>query len=156
MSAKRSLLGLAFWLAFSFSAALFGSQFPPGAWYQGLAKPGFTPPAWLFGPVWTVLYIMMGLAAWLVWRDKGFAGAGTALGLFVVQVILNGLWSFIFFGLQRPGLALGEMVLLWLAIGATFVGFWRVKPAAGSMLAPYWLWVSFAAVLNFYLWHLNP
>lgn len=155
MSVIKSWLGLVFWLAVSFSAALFGSQFPPAAWYQGLAKPAFTPPDWLFGPVWTVLYAMMGVAAWQVWRDKGFSGAGAALALFVGQVILNGLWSFIFFGLQRPGLAFGEIILLWLAIGATLAAFWRTKPAAGLLLAPYWLWVSFAAVLNFYLWRLN-
>jgi tryptophan-rich sensory protein len=95
------------------------------------------------------------VAAWQVWRDKGFSGAGAALALFVGQVILNGLWSFIFFGLQRPGLAFGEIILLWLAIGATLAAFWRTKPAAGLLLAPYWLWVSFAAVLNFYLWRLN-
>jgi benzodiazapine receptor len=155
ISVGRSWLGLFFWLILCFGVAAFGSQFTPDSWYRQLAKPGFTPPDWVFGPVWTILYIMMALAAWLVWRDRGFGGARLALSLFVLQLMLNGLWSFIFFGLQRPGLAFGEIVLLWLAILMTLAMFWRLAPSAGLLLAPYWLWVSFAAVLNFALWRMN-
>jgi len=155
LSTSSSLAGLIFWLALCFATALFGSQFTPGPWYQQLAKPSFTPPDWIFGPVWTILYLMMGVAAWLVWRNKGFAGAAPALSLFVVQLALNALWSFIFFGLKQPGLAFGEILLLWLAILGTLVAFWRLAPAAGLLLAPYLLWVSFAALLNFSLWRLN-
>lgn len=120
-----------------------------------MAKPCFTPPGWVFGPVWTILYIMMAVAAWLVWRDRGFGGARLALGLFVLQLLLNGLWSFIFFGLKLPGLAFGEIVILWLAVLGMLTAFWRLAPAAGLLLLPYWLWVSFAAVLNFALWRMN-
>lgn len=155
INAGRSWLGLFFWLALCFGVAAFGSQFTPGFWYQQLAKPGFTPPGWVFGPVWTILYIMMAVAAWQVWRDRGFGGARPALGLFVLQLLLNGLWSFLFFGLKQPGLAFAEIVLLWLAILGTLMKFWRLAPAAGLLLLPYWLWVSFAAVLNFALWRMN-
>ena len=125
-------------------------------WYPTLAKPSFNPPSWVFGPVWTMLYILMGIAAFLVWR-KGLATAGvrSALSLFGVQLALNGLWSFLFFGLHSPGWALAEIVVLWLAIVATLVAFWRLTTAAGWLLAPYLAWVSFAAVLNGSIWALN-
>jgi tryptophan-rich sensory protein len=125
-------------------------------WYPTLVKPSFNPPAWVFGPVWTLLYILMGVAAFLVWRH-GLASEGVrlALAVFAVQLALNGLWSILFFGLQAPGWALVEIILLWLAIVATLVLFWRVAPAAGGLLLPYLAWVSFAAVLNASLWWLN-
>jgi len=125
-------------------------------WYPTLAKPSFNPPAWVFGPVWTLLYIMMGVAAFLVWR-QGLTteGARIALTVFAVQLALNGLWSILFFGMQTPGWALVEIVLLWLAIIATIGLFWRVTPAAGMLLLPYLAWVSFATVLNASLWWLN-
>ena len=125
-------------------------------WYPTLIKPFFNPPAWIFGPVWTVLYIMMGVAAFLVWR-QGFATEGVklALTLFAVQLSLNGLWSILFFGMQAPGWALIEIGALWLAIIVTIVLFWRVSPTAGILLLPYWAWVSFATVLNASLWWLN-
>jgi tryptophan-rich sensory protein len=125
-------------------------------WYPTLTKPSFNPPAWVFGPTWTVLYIMMGVAAFLVWRE-GF-GAGKvklALTLFAVQLALNGLWSILFFGLHAPGWALVEIIALGFAIIATTVLFWRVVPAAGMLLLPYLAWVSFATVLNASLWWLN-
>ncbi len=127
------------------------------SWYPTLVKPSFNPPAWVFGPVWTLLYLTMGVAAFLVWR-RGLDAAGvrTALTLFVAQLVLNGVWSLLFFGLRAPGLAFAEILVLWLAIGATTRLFWRVVPAAGLLLVPYWLWVSFAAVLNGALWRLNP
>jgi tryptophan-rich sensory protein len=125
-------------------------------WYPTLIKPPFNPPAWIFGPVWTVLYIMMGVSAFLVWR-QGFATEGVRLALtvFAVQLALNGLWSILFFGMQAPGWALVEIGALWLAIVLTIVLFWRVSPTAGILLLPYWAWVSFATVLNASLWWLN-
>jgi len=125
-------------------------------WYPTLIKPSFNPPAWIFGPVWTLLYIMMGVAAFLVWRH-GFATEGVklALAVFAVQLFLNGLWSILFFGMHAPGWALIEIGLLWLAIVMTIVLFWRVSPTAGMLLVPYWAWVSFASVLNASLWWLN-
>jgi len=125
-------------------------------WYPTLVKPSFNPPAWVFGPTWTVLYIMMGVAAFLVWRRGLDAnGVSVALTVFAVQLALNGLWSILFFGMQAPGWALVEIILLWLAILATLVLFWRVIPTAGMLLLPYLAWVSFASVLNASLWWLN-
>jgi tryptophan-rich sensory protein len=125
-------------------------------WYPTLTKPPFNPPAWVFGPVWTLLYIMMGIAAFLIWR-RGLTTEGVRLALaaFVTQLALNGLWSILFFGMQAPGWALVEIILLWLAITATILLFWRVAPAAGMLLLPYLAWVSFATVLNASLWWLN-
>jgi len=148
-------IGLGFWLAVTFAAAAIGSRFQPGQWYALLAKPALTPPSWVFGPVWTLLYLMMGIAAWLVWREHGLAGALCPLGLFLGQLALNALWSYLFFGLHRPGLALLDIVALWLGILATLVAFWRAYPAAGLLLLPYFIWVSFAGYLNFQFWRLN-
>ena len=125
-------------------------------WYPTLVKPSFNPPAWVFGPVWTALYFMMGVAAFIVWRQGiGADGVRVALVVFVVQLALNGLWSILFFGMQSPGWALVEIVVLWLAIGVTIRLFWVVVPTAGALLLPYMAWVSFATVLNASLWWLN-
>jgi tryptophan-rich sensory protein len=126
------------------------------SWYPTLVKPFFNPPAWVFGPVWTMLYILMGVAAFLVWR-RGLTvdGVKAALGLFLVQLALNGLWSILFFGMQSPGLALIEIVVLWIAIAATIRAFSRVSPAGAGLLAPYLAWVSFATLLNGSIWWLN-
>lgn len=125
-------------------------------WYPSLVRPSFAPPSWVFGPVWTALYLMMGLAAWLVWRKAGSDPAGrVALGLFALQLVLNGLWSLLFFGLRAPGLALVEIVVLWVAIAATLRGFWRIDAAAGWLLVPYLAWVTFATALNAGFWWLN-
>ena len=125
-------------------------------WYPTLVKPFFNPPSWVFGPVWTVLYILMGVAAFLVWR-KGLNtdGVKAALTLFIVQMALNGLWSILFFGMQAPALAFVEIIVLWIAIVATTRAFWRLAPTAGWLMVPYLAWVSFAAVLNGSLWILN-
>ena len=125
-------------------------------WYPTLEKPGFNPPSWVFGPVWTVLYVMMGVAVFVIWK-KGIHADGVKLALtvFAVQLALNGLWSILFFGLRAPGWALMEIVLLWTAIGGTILLFKRVDPVAAWLLAPYWLWVSFASLLNASLWWLN-
>lgn len=126
-----------------------------GDWYAALHKPSWNPPPWVFGPAWTFLYITMAVAAWLVWREGGWKAQRRALGLFIVQWFLNALWTPLFFGAHLPGVAFGEIVLLWLAIAATLVAFWRVKKAAGLLLVPYLAWVSFAAALNFSIWRLN-
>jgi tryptophan-rich sensory protein len=127
----------------------------PGAWYDSLVKPAWTPPGVVFGPVWTVLYILMGAAAWLVWRRAGFSGATFPLSLFIAQLVLNTLWSYLFFGLKNPGLAFVEIVVLWAAILTVLAGFWRVRPLAGVLLVPYLAWVTFAAGLNLQIWRLN-
>jgi benzodiazapine receptor len=125
-------------------------------WYPNLVKPSFNPPAWIFGPVWTVLYLMMGVAAYIVWkRGLDADGVRIALGAFLIQLVLNGLWSLLFFGLKSPSAAFAEILVLWLAIGITVWLFWRVVPAAGALLLPYWAWVSFATVLNGSIWRLN-
>jgi benzodiazapine receptor len=124
-------------------------------WYRTLTKPSWNPPDWIFGPVWTMLYILMAVAAWLVWRPAGIASAATPLMLFAVQLVLNIAWSWIFFGLHQPGWAFGEIVLLWLAIVATTAAFFRSSKIAGWMMLPYLAWVSFAAVLNFTIWRMN-
>ena len=125
-------------------------------WYPSLVKPPFNPPAWVFGPVWTLLYVMMGIAAFLVWHkgpDRDLVKAG--LLLFTIQLALNGLWSIFFFGMRLPGVAFAEIILLWGSIAATALLFWRSVPAAGLLLLPYLAWVSFAAVLNGSIWILN-
>ena len=148
-------IGLLLWLVLSMAAGWVGSQFSPGEWYASLSKPSWNPPGAVFAPVWTFLYILMGIAAWLVWREKGFAGNRTVLLVFVVQLVLNGLWSYLFFGLHNPLAAFIEILVLWLLILITLVLFWRVRSLAGVLLIPYLAWVAFASVLNFTLWRLN-
>lgn len=126
-------------------------------WYAGLAKPSFNPPNAVFGPVWTTLYVLMALAAWRVWRSGvSDRRAGPALALYAAQLGLNVAWSVIFFGLHKPGLALGEVALLLAAILATAAAFWRLDRLAGLLMAPYVAWVAFASALNFAIWRLNP
>lgn len=152
---RRDWLGLVAFLALTFGAAAIGSQFMPGEWYARLAKPAWTPPSSVFGPVWTLLYALMAVAGWLVWRERGLAGARVALSLFVLQLALNAAWSWLFFGLQRTGAAMVDIVLLWLAIVATAIAFRQVRRLAAVLLLPYLLWVSFASALNFAIWRLN-
>lgn len=156
MTRRRQALGLAGWLAASFAAAGVGALFLPGAWYAALAKPSWTPPDAAFGPVWTVLYVLMAVAAWWVWRRGGFAGARVPLAVYGVQLVLNALWSYLFFGLHRPALAFAELVALWVAIAVTMVSFWRVERVAGWLLVPYLAWVTLAGSLNLALWRMNP
>jgi benzodiazapine receptor len=151
-------LALALFVAASFAAALIGWVFTTPAipgWYESLRKPAWTPPNRVFGPVWTLLYIAMGTAAWLVWRGRGFAGARLALSLFFAQLVLNALWSILFFGRKSPGAALIEIAFLWAAVFATMVAFWRVSRAAGWLFAPYLWWVTFALFLNYAIWRMN-
>lgn len=149
------MLPLVICLAACFAVALGGGRFRPGEWYLQLAKPAWTPPNGIFGPVWTVLYASMGVAAALVWRQGGLAAAWKPLILFGVQLGLNAAWSWIFFGLHRPGLAFAEIVVLWVSILGTLILFWQVRPLAGGLLLPYLLWVSFAVALNFSIWRMN-
>jgi translocator protein len=154
-SSTRSALVLAGWLAVVFAAAAMGSFFLPGEWYARLQKPTWNPPNWIFGPVWSALYTIMAVAAWLVWKRGGFAGQREALLLFFIQLLFNTLWSPLFFGLKQPGLAFADLLLLWLALLATVTAFWKARRLAGVMLLPYLAWVTFAGALNFAVWRLN-
>jgi len=151
-------LGLVVSIVVCFGVAALGSLVTDpniDGWYAALRKPPWNPPNWVFGPVWSVLYLLMAVAAWLVWRRRDFARVSLPLALFGVQLVLNGLWSVLFFGWHRPDLALIEIVFLWSAILATMLAFRRVVPLATRLLVPYLLWVSFAAVLNFTIWRMN-
>lgn len=157
--AKSALVLLAFVIV-CFAAAGLGSlatasQVAPGGWYGTLEKPFFTPPSWLFGPVWTLLYLAMAVSGWLVWRERGFAGARTALALFLAQLALNSLWSILFFGLESPGLGLVEILVLWAVIFLTIRAFRPISHPAAILLIPYLAWVTFATLLNAGIWWLN-
>jgi tryptophan-rich sensory protein len=158
LNKREQILGLAGWLIVVFVAAAIGAvaSAQAGPFYSELVRPDWAPPASLFGPVWTVLYALMGIAAWLVWRERGFRDARLALGLFLVQLALNALWSWLFFGWHLGAWAFADIVVLWVLIVATVIAFWRIRPLAGALLVPYLLWVSFAAFLNHAVWRLNP
>lgn len=151
----KSVVGLVCWLVLSFSAASLGGFFMPGDWYAGLKKPSWNPPGWIFGPVWSTLYTMMGVAAWMVWKRGGLAAQRRPLIAFLVQLALNAIWTPLFFGLREPGWAFAEIILLWLAIVWTIAEFRRTNRIAAGLLLPYLAWVSFATVLNGTLWRLN-
>lgn len=158
MVSFRAAMGLVVALLVVFAAAAVGGSATSssvGDWYQALRKPSFNPPGWVFGPVWTALYAMMAVAAWLVWLRRGLADAQLPLALFGLQLALNMAWSVLFFGLRSPGLAVADIGLLWAAIAGTLVAFWRVSVPAGVLLLPYLAWVSFAALLNYAIWTLN-
>ena len=125
-------------------------------WYLTIRKPSWTPPGGVFGPVWTFLYLSMGVAAWLVWDRRNQQNIRPAMILFAIQLALNLTWSGLFFGLQSPMLASWEIVLLWLAILATLVTFWRARRLAGALLIPYIAWVSYASALTIAIWRMNP
>lgn len=149
-----NVLALVGWIALCELAGVIGSVFTVSAisgWYATLAKPDLRPPNWVFGPVWTTLYALMGIAAYLVWSKRH----GQALRIFGVQLVLNATWSIVFFGLQSPGWALVNIVALWLAIVWTIKVFYRISKPAAYLLVPYLLWVSFASYLNYSIWILN-
>lgn len=158
LTMQRQIVGLAGWLIVSFIAAAIAgaASIQAGPFYAQLVRPDWAPPPSIFGPVWTILYALMGTAAWLVWRVAGFRGARSALTLFLVQLAINALWSWLFFGWHRGALAFADILLLWGLIVATLACFWRITPLAGVLLVPYLLWVSFAAALNYSVWQLNP
>jgi len=131
------VLALLGWLALTFGASATGVFVSTGDWYASLVKPAWNPPSWLFGSVWTVLYAMMAVAAWLVWQRGGWRAQKRTLALYLLQWALNALWTPIFFGLQRPGLAFAEIVVLWLVLLGTLIAFWQVRRVAGLLLVPY-------------------
>ena len=157
-SVPTQAVGLAISLMICFAAGGIGGWATTqglDAWYETLDKPTWNPPNWVFAPVWTTLYGSMGIAVWLVWRSGTWKEVKSAVVLFTIQLVLNGMWSVLFFGLQNPGGALIEIVGLWLAIVATTVLFFRRSVIAGGLMIPYLLWVSFASFLNFTIWNLN-
>lgn len=133
-------------------AALFGVTFKPGEWHAALLKPSWNPPNWVFAPVWSIVYLMIAVAGWLVWRHEPYSAA---MGLWFVQLVLNGAWSWLFFGLHRMDLGFADIVLLWITILGFIVLAWPVSTVASLLFVPYWLWVSFAAALNYSIWKLN-
>ena len=150
----RHAMRLLRWLAISFVPAVIGYRFPAPEYYARLEKPSWAPPGWLFGPVWTVLYALMGIAAWLV-ADSSRSAPRTPLIFWGAQLGLNASWTPVFFGLRAPGLALANIVLLWLALVGTVITFFSRRPVAGVLLIPYLIWVSFATALNFAIWRRN-
>ena len=151
-STFQQALALLGFIVLTFLAPLAGAFTPPGAWYQTLNKPSWNPPPWIFGPVWTLLYLGMAVAAWLVWKR---GRQGQALRLYVVQLALNAAWTPVFFGAHQLGAAFIVIVCMWIAIFLTQRAFQAVSRPAGLLLVPYLAWVSFASVLNFTLWRLN-
>jgi benzodiazapine receptor len=154
---QSQALGLAGWLLLTFAAASVGviTSARAASFYRQLSQPVWAPPAWLFGPMWSVLYVLMAVAAWLVWRDHGLSSAAFALGLFVVQLVANALWSWLFFVMRRGALSVAEIVVLWLLILATILAFWPLHRLAALMLVPYLAWVSVASALTWSLWRSN-
>lgn len=158
MRLAANFLGLFGWLTLAFLTAGIGAaaSINAGTFYMELTRPAWAPPAWLFGPVWTFLYTLMGIAAWLVWMRSGLSGGRVALSLFVVQLIANALWSWLFFQWRLGAAAFVEVLVLWALILATIVAFWRVRKPAAALLFPYLGWVTFASILTFAMWRLNP
>lgn len=154
----QSALGLLGWIILCFTAAGVGSSFTLPqieSWYAELNKPSFNPPNWIFGPVWSTLYLMMAVAVWLIWKNQGWVNAPHSLGIWCFQLLLNTTWSVIFFGLENPELAAVEIVVLWVSIFLTILAFWRHDRLAALLMVPYLMWVSFASVLNFSIAALN-
>lgn len=158
VTGKQQFVGLVAWVAVTAMAAFAGSLASRRSedLYGQLVQPSWAPPPEVFGPVWTVLYALMALAAWLVWRIGGFAHARTALSLFLAQLVVNALWSWLFFAWQMGAVALADIALMWVLVVATMVAFWRHSRPAAMLLLPYLAWISFAAALNLRLWQLNP
>ena len=154
----REWIALLIFFAICFTVAASGSVFTASSvktWYPGLLKRAGTPPPWVFGPVWSILYLLMAVAAWLVWRQRIYENVWLALSLFIVQLILNGLWSLAFFGLRRPGAALVEIIVLLAAIALTAMRFAESSRVAFWLMTPYGAWVLYASYLNFGIWRLN-
>ncbi len=155
---RRDAAGLGAFLALCLGVGALGgfaTAQSVGTWYQGLAKPPFNPPDWVFAPVWTTLYVLIAVAGWRVWRARGLAGARVAMAVYAAQLALNLAWSWLFFGGRMIGAAMAEIVALLAAIVTNALLFWRIDRVAGWLLAPYAAWVAFACLLNFALWRLN-
>lgn len=152
------IVGLIAWLATCFVISAIGAaaSIDAGPFYAELVRPDWAPPGWIFGPVWITLYALMGIAAWLVWRQAGFRAARAALTMFLVQLVFNATWSWLFFGWRLGGLAFVDILVLAVLIASTLAAFWRKTRIAGTLMVPYLLWVGFAAVLNYTVWRLNP
>ena len=155
---RATLVGLAAWLGLTLAAGAIGGIASRSAptFYAQLDKPAWAPPAWLFGPVWTALYVMMGVAAWLIWREHGWARARSALLLFLAQLACNALWTWVFFAWRRGGFALAEIAFLVLLVVATVIAFLRLHRIAGTLLLPYLAWTAYATALTASLWARNP
>ena len=154
----KATLGLVGWILLCLVASVLGAlaSINAASFYTQLVRPDWAPPPTVFGPVWTVLYAMMAVAAWLVWKRGGFAAARGALSLFLLQLLANALWSWLFFAWKLGGWAFADILVLWVLLVATVIAFWRQRRMAGALLVPYLLWVSFAAALNLTVWRLNP
>jgi translocator protein len=150
----RLIISIALPVGVGLIAGMFTAESVRG-WFQTIEKPSFNPPSWVFAPVWTTLYILMGIGFYLVWVSPRSQLKTRAMMLYFIQLALNGAWSFIFFYSQEPGWAFAEIMLLWLSIFVTMILFWRISATAGWTLVPYLAWVSFAAVLNYSIWQLN-
>lgn len=149
------IAGLIIWIIICFIPAIIGSQFGPSDWYQALNKPDWNPPNWIFGPVWTLLYFLMGISVWIIWKNYGLKNAAIPIGFFIVQLIFNAAWSWLFFGLENVSLAFVDIILLWTFILITLIMFWKLDTWSGVLLIPYIAWVSFATFLNYNIWQLN-
>ncbi|TFZ45264.1 tryptophan-rich sensory protein [Stenotrophomonas maltophilia] len=158
MKGSTQSMGLLGWVAITFAAAALGAWASTSAasFYATLALPSWAPPASVFGPVWTLLYAMMAIAAWLVWRERGWRGARPALSLYLLQLAINALWSWLFFGWKLGALAFIDILVLMVMVCATIVAFARIRRMAALMLLPYLAWISFACALNFWVWQANP
>lgn len=158
LSWKKQAAGLLGWLVLSFAVSFIGAlaSFQAQSFYGLLSQPAWAPPPWLFGPVWTLLYAMMAVSAWLVWRSGGFTKNRSALWLFLAQLAFNAVWSWLFFAWRLGAVAFADIILLWLLIVLTVLSFWKLSRLAAALLLPYLGWVTFAAALNFSLWQLNP
>ncbi len=154
----QQIVGLVGWLLLSFAAAAIGSaaSIQAGPFYGQLERPEWAPPASVFGPVWTVLYALMGIAAWLVWRERSAHDLSIALTLFLAQLCANSLWSWLFFAWRNGALAFAEVLLLLALIAATVVVFWRISRVAGVLMLPYVAWVCLASALTWSVWQRNP
>lgn len=156
---KARKMHLLLFIGVSLAAGLVGSMASEDAlreWYPTLTKPPFTPPSWVFSVVWTLLYILMGIAAWWVWKIRGWKEGRLPLALFFAQLALNVAWPTVFFAMRAPGAAFGLILVLLLAVAVTTVAFFRVSRVAGGLFVPYLAWVAFATLLNYEFWRLNP
>ncbi|MBO6576769.1 MAG: tryptophan-rich sensory protein [Rhodothermales bacterium] len=158
MNRTRTIIGLVVALGVAFAAAAVGgwASASAGSFYAELVRPDWAPPGWLFGPVWSLLYALMGVASWLVWKEGGWRQNRTALVLYGAQLVANALWSWLFFAWRMGAAAFVEILLLWALIALTIRAFGRVRPLAGWLLAPYLAWVTFATALCWAMWRLNP
>jgi translocator protein len=161
-NSRPNLPALVFFVGLALAVGAVDAMFSPGLsataaqWYATLAKPEWIPPQSWFGAVWSLLYVLMGIAAWIIWRERYHRGRGVAIAAYAVQLLLNALWAPLFFGLKNIGLGLFEIVALWVAIGWTMREFARVRGVAAWILVPYFLWVSFATAMTLAIWKLNP